>query len=64
LLLSRYPSDNELEKIFANFAENIKNRDAAAKKTDAPKGKLKNAKFAIRQLVWALLNTKEFLFKH
>ncbi len=65
LVLCRYPSDEEYETVMKNFADPVQQKQ---QEKNAVKGRKKyrfrNANFACRQLVWALVNSKEFLFKH
>jgi hypothetical protein len=72
LVLSRYPTAKEYETILRNYAEpeltrppgkdrgrNVTNADESKK----PK-RLRNVNHACSQLIWALVNSKEFLFRH
>jgi hypothetical protein len=67
LILSRYPSEDEIEKILLNYGE-IRAPGKGGDKGDGKGGKkkqaMKNANFACRQLIWALINSKEFIFNH
>jgi hypothetical protein len=55
LVLSRYPSQEEMTLIKENFKDSASDR----------KGKrLQTVSAPVRQLVWALVNSREFLYKH
>ncbi len=72
LTLSRPPSDEELWAVVDNFAEQVKagtspeaknKKNENKKKADIKKRRFKDMKFACRQLIWTLINTKEFIYK-
>ncbi|HPN85375.1 MAG TPA: hypothetical protein PK821_08580, partial [Victivallales bacterium] len=67
-ILARHPSRKELEIVLKNYGENV----AHEPEEDGISGERKNRKkfknkksIASNQIVlWALVNSKEFLFKH
>ncbi len=72
LILSRYPTEKEYETVLQNYAEADLTKPQVAspdKKGVAPaenkkRRQLKNVNYACKQLIWALVNSKEFLFRH
>jgi hypothetical protein len=72
LILSRYPTGKEYETVLQNYAEADLTKPQVAtpdKKGPVPaenkkRRQLKNVNYACKQLIWALVNSKEFLFRH
>lgn len=67
LILSRYPTPEEYEMVMVNYGQEIPQKPKKNGKDQGEnrkKYRFGNANFACRQLIWALVNSKEFLFKH
>ncbi len=71
LVLSRYPTSREYAIILQNYAEPeltkspvIKTGKRGTHADENKRRQLKNVNYACRQLIWALVNSTEFLFRH
>lgn len=71
LVLSRNPTSEEVKLIMANYADiaDDAGKSGGAKGTVTKNGaksmrRFRNANLASKQLVWTLVNSEEFLFKH
>lgn len=74
LVLSRYPTAEEFDTILQNYAEADLTKPQAQGKKPAKndkqvnenkkKRRLKNVNNSCRQIIWALVNSREFLFRH
>ena len=72
LILSRYPTVAEYETVLQNYAEADltkpqvvpPDKKGATPAENKKRRQLKNVNYACKQLIWALVNSKEFLFRH
>lgn len=70
LVLSREPTSQEYETVLRNYAEQETPSPQREKKgfkqavENKRRQRIKNLNYAAKQLIWALVNSKEFLFRH
>ncbi len=73
LFLSRYPTMDEMRTVSENFRSAMSALDALSKEDGKKNGNgnekrkaetMKKAGESLRQLIWALVNTEEFIYKH